>query len=60
MVVSVLTKSVGTGTEDDILIDCCRIGVDVLTEEESDLKAFESIGDVVKKRIGAGRGNWGS
>jgi hypothetical protein len=40
----ILTKSVGTGTEDDILIDFCMIEVgDDLREGVSVRKAFESI-----------------
>lgn len=38
-----LTKSVGTGTDEDILIDCCLIEVDDLNEGVSVRKAFESI-----------------
>lgn len=59
-----LTKSVGTGMDEDILIDCCLIEVDDLKEGESVLKAFESIdrdveGDELKKGGSEVVGLWG-
>jgi hypothetical protein len=49
----VLTKSVGTGIEDDILIELFSV-IDVrLIEGVMDLKAFRSIG-TIEKRVSLG------
>ena len=55
-----LTKSVGMGTDDDILMDCLTIGVVVLSEGVNALIAFRSIGKysrtVFEREIGGRRG----